>query len=302
MKTRLALVLAVSLLALGSSGPALGASGPSLLRDREAARFLLAPPNDPMSLDDVIQPDTQIEPSIAVNPTNPLNSVAGFQEGRHSDGGDMTNGFASTLDGGKTWKFGEVPGLTRLVGGGNFDRASDPVVAFGPDGTAFYNSLVFDWDTDLGLRSGIAINVSHDGGRTWSAPAVFQDDYLGGLNDKNWIVVDTGTGPGHHPGRVYAVWDRIDPVVYNYCDSLERDCSKNANWLPNFLTISPLQGIGALPLVLSDGSLGVIYDSITAVPVAVPGDEPEIEPGSDQVQFARAPGRPGRGRSRGRRR
>jgi hypothetical protein len=290
MKIRLPFVVALVVLAFGVGGTALGASGPSLVRDREAARFRLTPPNDPSSLDDVIQPDTQIEPSIAVNPVNSLNAVAGFQEGRRSNGGDMTNGFATTLDGGKTWTFGEIPGLTRLVGGGNFDRASDAVVAFGPDGTVFYNSLVFDLETNQGLRSGLAVNLSHDGGRTWSAPAVFQDDYLGGLNDKNWIVVDTGKGFGHHPGRVYAVWDRVAPVVYNYCDSLERDCSTTANWLPNFLTISPLQGIGAIPVVLQDGSLGVVYESITAVPAAAPGDEADIAPGFDQIQLALAPG------------
>ena len=266
MKTRLALVLTFLVLATVAAGTAHSATGPTLLRDHQAARNLLKPSITPGALDDVIQPDTQIEPSIAVNPTNALNAVAGFQEGRRSNGGDETNGFAATLDGGRTWTFGEVPGLTRFVGGAKWDRASDAVVAFGPDGQVFYNSLVFDMESEEGLCSGIAVNVSHDGGRTWSDPAFFQDDCAGGLNDKNWIVVDNGTGPGHHPGRVYVVWDRVDPVVYNYCDSLETDCSQASNWLPNFLTISPLQGIGAIPLVLSDGSLGVVYESITALP------------------------------------
>ncbi len=290
MKTRLALALALVLLVIGAAGTARSATtGAALLRDREAARFRLTPPAVPGALDDVIQPDTQIEPSIAVNPLNKLNAVAGFQEGRRSNGGDMTNGFAATFDGGNTWRFGEIPGLTRFVGGSKWDRASDPVVAFGPDGTAFYNSLVFDMESEEGLCSGLAVNVSHDGGRTWSDPAFFQDDCAGGLNDKNWIVVDTGTGAGHHPGRVYAVWDRVAPVVYNYCDSLERDCSKTENWLPNFLTISPLQGIGSIPLVLKDGSLGVVYESVTALPPIGGGDEADSF-GSDQIQFALAPG------------
>lgn len=290
MKARLALLLMLVLVAFGVRGAAFGASGPSLLRDKEAGRFLLAPPNDPTTLDDVIQADTQIEPSIAVNPKNPLNAVAGFQEGRRSNGGDMTNGFATTLDGGKTWRYGEVPGLTRFVGGAKWDRASDAVVAFGPDGTAFYNSLVFDLESEQGLCSGLAMNLSHDGGRTWSAPVFFQDDCAGGLNDKNWIVVDTGTGAGHHPGRVYAVWDRVVPVVYNYCDSLQRDCSQSASWLPTFLTISPLQGIGAIPLVLKDGSLGVVYETITAAPIATPGGDVDAAIGFDQLQLALAPG------------
>jgi hypothetical protein len=276
-------------LALVAVGTARSATGPTLLRDRQAARNLLKPSTDPGALADVIQPDTQIGPSNPVNPTNALNAVAGFQEGRRSNGGDETNGFAATLDGGKTWTYGEIPGLTRFVGGSKWDRASDALVAFGPDGTVFYNSLVFDMESEQGLCSGIAVNVSHDGGRTWSDPAVFQDDCAGGLNDKNWIVVDNGTGPGHHPGRVYVVWDRVDPVVYNYCDSLEHDCSQTSSWLPTFLTISPLQRIGAIPLVLQDGSLGVVYETLTgALPISG-GDEADGL-GSDQIQFALAPG------------
>src|SRR5918912_756144 len=79
------------------------------------------------------------------HPANPDNVVAGYQEGRIDSGGDATNGFATTFDGGKTWTYGELPGLTTYPGQtGTFDRASDAVVAFGPDNTVYANSLVFD--------------------------------------------------------------------------------------------------------------------------------------------------------------
>jgi hypothetical protein len=288
------LAAAVALAGLVGSGLSFGARaqvGPKLLRDTQAARNLLTPPAPTVAQPDIIQPDTQIEPSIAVNPSNPLNAVAGFQEGRVSGGGDETNGYATTFDGGKTWKFGEAPCLTKAVPGpgcphgGPFDRASDAAVAFGPKSTVYLNSLVFN-DTGGGNRSGISVNVSYDGGKTWSAPVVFQDDNLGGLNDKNWIVVDNGTGPGHKPGRVYAVWDRVIPVVYNYCDS---HCDQKSHWLPSFLTITALQGIGTIPLVLNDGSLGVAYVSLTAVPVGLPGGKPDICVGCLQVVWALAP-------------
>ena len=105
-------------------------------------------------------------------------------------------------------------------------------------------------NTNQGLRSGITVNVSKNGGKSWGPPVYLQDDMGGGLNDKNWIVVDNGKGPGHHYGRVYVVWDRVAPVLIDYCD---HDCDQLANWLPDFQTIPnlvfPGQGIGAYPVI-----------------------------------------------------
>jgi hypothetical protein len=248
----------------------------------------------PPDIQDYVQPDTQIEPSIAVNPANPLNAIAVYQEGRIANGGDATNGYATTFDGGKTWKYGELPGLTTFPGqGGDFDRASDAVVAFGPNKTAYANSLVFDVETGGGLRSGMAVNVSKDGGKTWSKPAILQDDQLGGLNDKNWIVVDNSDAPGHTKGRVYVVWDRVAPVVYDYCD---HDCEDVDNWLPNLQTVSPVvfpgQGIGAYPMILKGGGLGIVIDTTSPGAPTEPagGDEPELEPNSHVFISAPAAG------------
>src|SRR5436190_742373 len=241
-------------------------------------------------IQDYVQPDTQIEPSIAVNPANPKNVVTVYQEGRIADGGDATNGFATSLDGGKSWKTGELPGLTSYPGqGGVFERASDAVVAFGPNNVVYANSLVFDFNKDLGLRSGIAVNVSKDGGLHRGPPVLLQDDVVGGLNDKNWIVVDTSDAPGHHKGRVYVVWDRVAPVLVDYCD---HDCDRLSNWLPDFQTIPnvvfPGQGIGAYPAVLKNGGLGIVMDTITgAVPVPSGPDELDAQP--DAQGFIAAP-------------
>jgi hypothetical protein len=213
------------------------------------------------------QPDTQTEPSIAVNPANPKNAVATFKDNRVDNGGDAGNGFATTFDGGKTWAHGYLPGLTTVTGG-TFDRASDAVVTFGADPAqrghylVYINSLVFndgsgkDGDTS---QSGMAVNVSKDGGRTWSKAVVLEQDGLAGLNDKNWIVADNGRGAGHTTGRVYVVWDRISPMVYTYCDA---HCDKLSNWANGttgngtFYVYDPEPGIGSIPLVLPNGDLG----------------------------------------------
>ena len=219
---------------------------PTLLRDGQAGSYDLA-------AELPVQADTTVEPSIAVNPGNPLNAVAGYQEGRVDAGGDANNGFATTKDGGRTWVHGEIPGLTKAsTPAGAFDRASDAVVAFGPGNTVYYSSLVFNDDTGQGLRSSIVNSTSHDGGLTWDLPTVVIDDQAGGLNDKNWEVVDNASAPGHHLGRVYVGWDRIAPVLAAYSDD------QGATWsLPS--VVSPSQGIGSIPVVLANGGLAIVY-------------------------------------------
>jgi hypothetical protein len=258
------------------------AKRPVLLRDAEAGR------QSAVVNGKAVQPDTTTEPSIAVNPANPKNAVAGYQMGRVDGGGDASNGYATTFDGGRTWHHGTVPGLTRR-NGGEFDRASDAVVAFGPHDTVYYSSLVFDDGTGESgdaLRSAIVNSTSHDGGKTWDRPTTVIDDSAGGLNDKNWEIVDNGTGPGHHPGRLYVVWDRVAPVLVSYSDDEGKTFSAPS-------VVYPGQGIGSIPLVLADGSLGVVFLTDVAPTPALhvnPGDElAEPIPGISKVVMAVAP-------------
>lgn len=276
----------IVLIAAGSFAlPVEVSSAPAVVRDVKTGRSRLPAltrpvPGSTNPTAGYSQPDTQVEPSIAVNPSNPLNAVTVYQEGRFADGGAYTNGYATTFDGGKTWRSGQLPKLT-LNGnqGGSFERASDPVVAFGPKNVVYANSLLINFNANQ--RTALVVNVSKDGGRRWSPPVYFQDDSLSavGSDDKNWIVVDTSSAPGHHPGRVYVVWDRVPaPVVYNYCDA---DCDRQENWLPNLQTIPGVafggQGVGAYPVVQRDGGLGiVILTASGGIPTSndiMPGNE-----------------------------
>ena len=260
------LLVPLALLAPPSRAKAPVAGSPVLLRDGLAGFDALTAHRKPE------QADTAIEPSVAVNPANPRNAVIGFQVGRVDAGGDATNGVSVTFDAGKTWRNGIVPGLTTHHGGA-FDRASDAVVAFGPHNTVYYSSLVFDDTSNNGLRSAIVNSTSKNGGRTWGAPTVVQDDMGGGLNDKNWVVVDNGTSPGHHTGRVYVVWDRIAGLIAKYSDD------QGATWVPAspayLPNVSPGAGIGGFPVVLPSGDLAVAFMTDVAPPALRPrpGDE-----------------------------
>src|SRR5215470_192596 len=110
--------------------------------------------------------DTQVEPFIAVDPNDPSVVVAVFQQGRFDAGGCVDTGFATSHDGGRSWATGNLPGLTVAVGG-PFQDASDPVVAIGPDGAVYAQSLVSSFSI---CRSGIAVQRSDDGGLSFKPP------------------------------------------------------------------------------------------------------------------------------------
>lgn len=110
------------------------------------------------------QGDTAVEPSISVNPRNPMNAVAMFQAGRVDAGCAQTNGYATTFNGGKTWTSGAFPNLTTATGG-TVPLASDPVVAFGPNNVVYANHLMCTAEFN-----DLAFSVSTNGGKTWGDP------------------------------------------------------------------------------------------------------------------------------------
>ncbi|HEX6498678.1 MAG TPA: sialidase family protein [Micromonosporaceae bacterium] len=150
----------------------------------------------------------QNETAIAVDPSNPKHLVAGANDYRvccDSAGLNDGTGWAYvTVDGGRTWKNVQVPGLTVETGGqGAFsqvDSAGDPALAIGPDGTVYYANIVFSRSAPT---SGIAVSVSHDGGLTWDAPNMVAFDNAGNFfNDKEFIAA----GPN---GKVVVTWTRF---------------------------------------------------------------------------------------------
>ena len=90
--------------------------------------------------------NSEVEPSIAVNPANPDNMIAAWQQDRWSNGGARGPGVAYSFDGGGTWMRTSAP-MSRCSGGTGanaFERASDPWVTFAPDGTAYQAALAFN--------------------------------------------------------------------------------------------------------------------------------------------------------------
>ena len=156
----------------------------------------------------ILYRNSETEPHLAANPTDPANLIAVWHQDRWSNGSAQGIGGAYTLDGGATWTALEVP-FTRCSGGspgttGDYQRASDPWLTFGPDGTVHLMALVSDGSTS---RNGMAVARSIDGGASFSAPVLIADHPAESprarslFHDKNTMTADP-----HDPDRIYATW------------------------------------------------------------------------------------------------
>ena len=148
--------------------------------------------------------NAEVEPTVAANPANG-DVVAAWQQDRN---GDPNEGGAhgivtwSSATGRRDW----VP-FTTCSGGtaankGDFERASDVWLSWGPDGVLYQSAFVFD---ESDVRNGLAVARSTDNGATWSTPVLA--DLQGQtpvtyIDDKESITADP-----YRPGHVYLVWD-----------------------------------------------------------------------------------------------
>jgi photosystem II stability/assembly factor-like uncharacterized protein len=141
------------------------------------------------------------EPAIAVNPVNPQQVVAVFQDNAHA---------AYSQDAGRSWQIAEG------VEPPNFRVSGDVSTAFDNQGHAFICYMAFDklgtfnyWGHNSS-RNGLFVRRSLDGGKTWEANHVpiIEHATEPGIpwEDKPYIVSDTTKGP--HAGNLYVGWTR----------------------------------------------------------------------------------------------
>jgi hypothetical protein len=160
-------------------------------------------------------PNSEVEPWVSANPRVRGNMVAVWQQDRWSNGGAQGNLTGVSGDAGRSWDVVEPPPFSRCAGGnaqngGDYERATDPWVSFGRDGTAYQMALSLDVSTAdpnlLNARDAMLVSTSTDGGRTWGeiTPLITDDSPLR-LNDKNSLTADPTRN-----GVAYAVWDRLE--------------------------------------------------------------------------------------------
>ena len=157
--------------------------------------------DDPQSHPGQNFPNSEVEPWLAANPTNPANLVVAYQQDRWSTGSARGIGISASADGGVTWVPTVLPGITKCAGG-VYEGAGDPWVTFSPNGRLYSISLGSSLTQEF--ATAILVNTSDDGGRTWGpATTLIRDTDPALLNDKESITADPTDGR-----YVYAVWDR----------------------------------------------------------------------------------------------
>ena len=209
----------------------------------------------------VAEPETETEPFFAVDPENPKHLLASYQEDRFPDDGgcrDLTS--AVSFNGGVTWRESLLPNLT-VADGGAYQRTSDPWVAFGPGGRAYFVSLGFD---ETSPQNGVYLSSSDDGGLTWNDPVAVHSGTQT-FDDKESVVVDT-RDDSPYKGRVYVGWDSItangqQPELIAYSDDGGRSFQP-------FATLTDQgENLGIIPLVGPGGIVHAVWLSFRGLGV-----------------------------------
>lgn len=130
-------------------------------------------------------PFRQVEPYLAVDPTDPENMLASAMAHTDSLGGSVVY---MTRNGGADWEVIRPRGGLLFPGG-------DPMVDFGQNGRAYLSTLA----------SGFSLWRSEDGGASWQGPTQVEGNF-----DREWVAVGSASSRGK--ARIYAaVKDNDDP-------------------------------------------------------------------------------------------
>jgi hypothetical protein len=210
--------------------------------------------------------NSEVEPYVAVNPRDPNNWIAVWQQDRWSNGSANGVMAATTLDGGLTWTRSTVP-FSRCAGGtpgngGDYQRATDPWVTFAPDGTAYQMALASSGGSLIaGSVSAMLVSRSTDSGRTWGPISTLISDGAQFFNDKNSITADPTDA-----NYVFAVWDRLS-AAGGGPSILVRSADGGATWDAPRVPYNPgtqSQTIGNIVVVLPNGTVVLFLTRLDA--------------------------------------
>ncbi len=164
----------------------------------------------------------QNEPSLAQNPKNSMNLIAGSNDeiglpactnttpsSCPFTAGISVSGFYASFDGGQHWL---CQGLIDLSAFHEY-AFGDPAQAFDSKGNAYYGTLAFPFpptteELATGLQADFFVAKSTDGGCTYSSAAKVSGNAPAVFNDKDAITADSNPNSPFHD-NVYAAWTKF---------------------------------------------------------------------------------------------
>jgi hypothetical protein len=217
--------------------------------------------------------ETQSETTVAVNPNNPSQLVAGANTAYRdpaaacqspTGGANKTVGTQAlygSSDGGKTWTYRCAPWPSSLTGGqagAQYYFGSDPAVAWDAAGNAYAAYMLLSWN-QANQIPGVAIVVvkSSDVGQSWTPLGTVVNNLSGSslYDDKEMLAIDTSSGgASSHPGRLYVIWDENNKERVAYSDD-------GVAWTTKVLGGSGFQ-VGADVEVGADGTVFAVWNQI----------------------------------------
>ncbi len=196
---------------------------------------------------------TEVEPDTFAHGST---LVTAFQVGRVFNGGATDIGFATSTNGGVSWRHGFLPGTSvQAMRPGPFFSVSDASVAY----NARDRVWIISW---LGAHSpgGGTVDVmasrSVDGGLTWTAPVAIAA--TGVFYDKNWTTCDnTPVSPFY--GHCYTEFDNASA---NDLELMSTSAGDGLGWGPATPTANSAHGLGGQPVVQPDGHVVVPFEAL----------------------------------------
>jgi hypothetical protein len=225
--------------------------------------------------------DAEVEPSLAVDPSDPRHLVGAWQQDRDPGGGARGIVAAVSHDGGATWRTTSLPGVSSCRGG-RFARVSDPVVGIGPDGHAYAVSLGVGGPEH---RNAVLVSASADGGGRWGQPVtVHEVTQPPNFPDKPFLVADP-----RRRGGVLVAWSEYDVNSKGEAMYDRLEVSRSADGAATWSAPAGLHGDGhseaqfALVAPTPDGLVATFEQGDPGLPA-----DPDRHPASTSIQAVRS--------------
>lgn len=234
------------------------------------------------NLDISNEPGPQFETTIAINPNNPSQIVAGSID--DAVAGLVRAYFSS--DGGATWGTTALP-VPPPITNGVAENAFDPGVAWDTQGNVYFSHAVWwlnphDPKSFVIAAGAVQVDRSSDGGRTWTSTDFGFHNDNAVLVDKDLIAVDTSPSSPFRD-NVYVAWDLtgfVPPTGQSSAPSAEltvlfsRSTDHGVTFSAPILPIGHTgQGVSAPynadPFVGPDGTVYVAYEDAVQSDIAV---------------------------------